>query len=124
MNNTDKNYFTEAELSCKCCGENKFNKDTLQKLNNLREALGFGLAMTSGYRCPEYNTKMGYTQTHATGQAADIACTHKQAAAINKFHTDFGFTGIGVKQKGLSRFLHLDDLEEIAGRPRPHIWSY
>lgn len=118
------NYFTEEELSCPCCGENKFNLLTLNKFNALREALGFAMIMTSGYRCEAYNTLKGFTQTHATGQAGDIACSHKQAHAINKFHTDFGFTGIGINQKGSKRFIHLDDLEEAAGRPRPHIWSY
>ena len=121
---TDKNYFTEEEQSCSCCGENNFNQDTLQKFNNLRAYLGFGMKMNSGYRCPEYNKLKGYTQTHATGQAGDIKCTHKQAYAILKHAPKFGFTGIGIKQKGSGRFIHLDDLEEAESRPRPHIWSY
>lgn len=119
-----KNYFTLKELSCPCCGENKFNHGTLAKFNHMRVHLGFPMHMTSGYRCPAYNEKRGFTQTHATGQAGDIACTHKQAAQINKFYHLFGFTGIGINQRGDGRFIHLDDLDEIAGRPRPHIWSY
>jgi len=121
---TKKNYFTEEEQSCNCCGENKFNSETLQRFNDLRAYLGFAMNMTSGYRCPAYNKLKGYTQTHATGQAGDIESSHKQAYAIIKHAPKFGFTGIGVKQKGNKRFIHLDDLEEIEGRPRPHIWSY
>ena len=121
---TSKNYFTDDELNCSCCDEAGFNADTLKRLNALRAFLGFALHMTSGYRCEDYNSAKGYTQTHATGQAADIACTHKQAYAIIKHAPTFGFTGIGIKQKGGGRFIHLEDLHETTGRPRPHIWSY
>ena len=34
-----------------------------------------------------------------------------------------GFTGIGVQQKGGSRFIHLDDVPADV-LPRPAIWSY
>jgi hypothetical protein len=38
----------------------------------------------------------------------------------------YGFTGIGVNQKGAhdGRFIHLDDLDNAPGQPRPCIWSY
>jgi len=120
----NRNYFTEKELSCPCCGVNGFNPITLKKFNALRRFLDFSMPMNSGYRCRAYNTLKGYTQTHATGQAGDIACTHKQAVLINIHHSVFGFTGIGIQQKGNGRFVHLDDLDEAPGRPRPHIWSY
>jgi len=121
---TDKNYFTDEELSCSCCGENKFNASTLYRLNQLRAKLGFPLPVTSGYRCEAYNTSKGYTLTHSSGQAVDISCTHKQAYAILKQAIQMGFTGIGIKQKKSKRFIHLDDLEEAHKRPRPHVWSY
>jgi zinc D-Ala-D-Ala carboxypeptidase len=35
-----------------------------------------------------------------------------------------GFTGIGVSQKGAIRFIHVDDLPDAPGQPRPTIWSY
>ena len=119
-----KNFFSSGELACKCCGANNTNTDFIDKLNMLRACLGFPMQVTSGYRCHEYNEKNGYTQTHATGHAVDIACSHKQAYAIIKQAPRYGITGIGVKQKGGGRFIHLDDLEEAEGRPRPHIWSY
>ena len=119
-----KNYFTPEELQCSCCKNYFFVSFTLDKLNALRETLGFPLNVTSGYRCKEYNTKMGYTQTHASGQAVDIACTHEQAFQIISLASQFDFTGIGVKQKGSGRFVHLDDLPKGERRPRPHVWSY
>lgn len=118
------NYFTDTELSCPCCGENKFSLSTLHRFNLLRAYLGFALPMTSGYRCPAYNKLKGYTQTHATGHAGDIACSHKKAFKLIEAAPMFGFTGIGVRQKGKTRFIHLDDLEELPTRPRPHLWSY
>jgi hypothetical protein len=35
-----------------------------------------------------------------------------------------GFTGIGVQQKGGGRFIHLDNLPNGPGQPRPTVWSY
>ena len=119
-----KSYFSEEELRCRCCKRYYFVSTTLEKLNALRRELGFPLNVTSGYRCEEYNTKQGYTQTHASGCAVDIACSHTEAFQILALAAQMDFTGIGIKQKGSGRFVHLDDLQEAEGRPRPHIWSY
>lgn len=121
-----KNYFTEEELSCPCCGVNGFKPATLARWNSFREHLGFPLPMTSGYRCKEYNEFHGYTQTHATGQAGDIQVSYTKAFKVMQSAPLFGFTGIGVSQKGdpKKRFIHLDDLGAAPKRPRPHIWSY
>ena len=118
-------YFTHKELACPCCDRQEFNPGTRARLNALREDCGFPINGSSGYRCPQYNTEMGFTQTHATGHALDAECSHKEAYIINKKAPDHGFTGIGIKQKGKKRFIHLDDLPELLPtRPRPHIWSY
>ena len=63
--------------------------------------------------------------THSKGRAVDIACAGVDAYDILAEALVCGFTGIGVKQKGEHRFLHLDDLaygEHTV--PRPSIWSY
>lgn len=120
-----KNYFSERELSCPCCGVNGFKPETLARFNALREEVGEALPMTSGYRCAAYNTACGFTQTHATGQAGDLGVSYITAFYVLKEAPKLGFTGIGIKQKGDKRFIHLDDLSPIpATRPRPHIWSY
>lgn len=119
-----RNYFTEEELSCPCCNVYSFNKETLAKLNHIRDSLGFPFIINSGYRCPSYNEKRGFTQTHATGQAVDISATHERAFQIMSMAAQFEFTGIGINQKGGNRFIHLDDLTKSYGRPRPHVWSY
>lgn len=119
-------YFTESELRCDCCSINKFSDRTLEKLNALRHELDFPFVVSSGYRCETKNKAIGATQTHATGRAIDIVCSGAQAQEIVSNARRFGFTGIGVNQKGphKQRFIHLDDLPDSASRPRPHIWSY
>lgn len=120
-----KDYFSQDELKCKCgCGVNKFSTVTLARLNALREAVGHALIVSSAYRCQRHNTQIGATQTHATGHAVDILCSNKLAHKILTEATRLGFTGIGVSQKGVERFLHLDDLSENDGVPRPTVWSY
>ena len=121
------NYFSDDELKCKCGNQCdfKFSDRTRSKLNKLRESVGFAIRVNSGYRCEAYNDLIGATQTHATGRAVDLDATHVQAYKILKYATTHGFTGIGIKQHGSGRFIHLDDLkEDFPKRPRPHIWSY
>lgn len=47
---------------------------TMECLDKIREDYGLPLYITSGYRCPELNTKVGGkpTSQHLKGQAADI----------------------------------------------------
>lgn len=119
-------YFNESELACPCCGETAYNDETLVKLNALRHECGFPFIVSSAYRCRSYNNRKGYTQTHATGHAIDIVVSHDRAYEVLTKARQFGFTGIGVSQKGepSKRFIHLDDLPNAVGRPRPHVWSY
>lgn len=109
-------------------GAAHMNKLFLSMLDALREKLGFPLIVTSGYRSPEYNAKVSETGTtgpHTTGKAADIAVSGQQAYTLIKTALELGFTGIGISQKGASRFVHLDILADgEQGAPRPRIWSY
>lgn len=118
------NYFSNDELRCKHCDEYFFDDQTKARLNQLRHELGFPLIINSGYRCEYHNNQIGATQTHASGQAVDIRIRGDKALLLIAKAVEIGFTGIGVKQKGAGRFIHLDTLSEGKGRPRPHIWSY
>jgi uncharacterized protein YcbK (DUF882 family) len=115
------NYFSKSELMCNHCQECEFNDETLERLNELRVEYGKPILISSGYRCKEYNNLRGFTQTHASGQAVDIACDRGDAYKILKIALNLGFTGVGIKQSGEGRFIHLDDLKEGL---RPTIWSY
>ena len=54
----------------------------------------------------------------------DIAISGSRAVELVRMALASGFTGLGVNQKGDARFIHLDDLPNKDGQPRPHIWSY
>lgn len=119
-------HFKLDEFACKHCGENKIARDFVDKIDALREACGFALPVTSGYRCPEHNNKVsttGLSGPHTTGRAVDFGVRGQQAFTLVQLALARGFTGIGVNQKGGARFIHIDDLPN-AVQPRPVFWSY
>ena len=119
--------FTIDEFRCKCgCMANEIKFDFVDKLQRLRTALGFPLHINSGYRCPEHNERVSTTGRdgpHTTGRAVDISVDRVLAhELLTEAIASNDFTGFGFKQHGVSRFIHLDDLEHP--HPRPIIWSY
>ena len=120
-------HFTLAEFDCRHCGANKMDAAFLEQLDDLRHSYGKPLVVTSGYRCPEHNAKVsstGSTGPHTTGRAADLRVDRGNALQLLKLALALGFTGIGVNQKGGGRFLHVDNLPNAPGQPRPTLWSY
>ncbi len=120
-------YFTEAEFSCKHCGQNRMDQAFLTMVDELRDRCGFALTITSGYRCPTHNAAVSSTGAagpHTTGRAVDIGVSRHRAHDVLRHAMAMGFTGIGVQQKGASRFIHLDMLREPQHAPRPSVWSY
>ena len=119
-------YFTTDELKCQHCGEEGMDAGFMIKIETLREALGFPFPVTSGYRCPQHpiEARKKRSGAHSTGHAVDIGVRGKNAYSLLWGALSGGFTGIGISQKGSSRFIHLDDIEDSEGRPRPTIWSY
>lgn len=120
-------FFTLDEFKCHHCGANLIDHAFVDRLDELRARIGFPLPINSGYRCPIYNemvSNTGSTGPHTTGHAADLRVDRGRAFAVLKTAPELGFTGIGVAQKGPSRYIHLDDLPESPGHPRPVIWSY
>lgn len=121
-------YFHLNEFECHCgCGRAEMSQVFLEKLDHLRTLYGKPMPVVSGYRCPSHNAKVshtGQTGPHTTGKAADISVSRGDAHRLLYIALQLGFTGIGVQQKGSSRFLHLDMLTDAPGQPRPTIWSY
>ena len=119
--------FTIDELKCK--GTGTFPDVTpdialfMDKLQDIRDETGI-LIISSGYRSPEHNSrvsKTGITGPHTTGRAVDISIRGIEAFQLVEMAFARGMTGIGIKQKGKARFVHLDDLTD---GPRPRLWSY
>lgn len=118
-------YFKREDFACKCgCGTNLIQDSLITALDELRQRVGFPLVVSSGYRCPAHNAAISSTGDdgpHTTGQAADIAVDRLKAYIVLREAMEMKvFTGIGVNQKGNSRFIHLDTLDE----GRPTCWSY
>lgn len=114
--------FTESEMACRCgCGA---LPDTawMERLQQIRTAVGRPFNVTSGARCPAYNatvSKTGRDGPHTTGLAVDIACESVLAYAIVDEAMKAGVRRIGIQQKGSGRFVHLDVVTGPAV-----IWTY
>jgi uncharacterized protein YcbK (DUF882 family) len=131
MNWEQFKYFNQFEFACRCgtCGSDgdEMHEVFMAKLNHIRELCDFPFIITSGYRCPAYNNRVGSTGfdgPHTTGRAADILMNGEQAHKLLMM-IGYRMTGIGISQRGPheKRFIHLDDLIR-PHHPRPWIWSY
>jgi uncharacterized protein YcbK (DUF882 family) len=83
------------------------------------------MKITSGYRSRTHpvEAKKLTTGAHVMGRAADVAVSGADALRLVVLAAEFGFTGIGVQQKGANRFIHLDDVSPGV-LSRPSIGSY
>jgi len=104
----------------------------MDALQQMRHELGSPMTISSGYRSPKHSieaakiAKGGPGGAHTTGKAVDIACDRAFAYQVLSSALRAGFTGIGIQQKGVSRFIHLDYIRPGDGFhvARPSIWSY
>ena len=121
-------YFKVEEFACKHCGENLMDHKFVDKLDVLRTLYGKSLIVNSGYRCPAHNSAVsstGGSGPHTTGRAVDFKVDRGDAVRLLEEAMGLGtFTGFGIQQKGQNRFIHLDDLPNTTGQPRPTIWTY
>ena len=119
-------YFTADELKCQHCEEEGIDGYFMAKIDNLREELGFAFPVTSGYRCPDHpiEARKKAPGAHTTGQAIDIGVSGNEAYVLIEAAIRDNFSGIGINQKGDSRFIHLDIIPHSSSSPRPWIWSY
>jgi zinc D-Ala-D-Ala carboxypeptidase len=115
--------FEPQEFACSHCGKVRMQPEFLAKLQMLRVAYARPMRITSGYRCPDHPIEKAKPApgAHASGCAADIAVQGVQAHELLRLAFHFGFTGVGVQQRGDRRFVHLDTL---TGDNRPMVWSY
>lgn len=97
--------FRKTEFKCPCCGGYGVGiaSSLVANLQKLRDKYG-SVEITSGYRCPNWNKRVGgdYNSAHLKGQAADFY---------------FG-SGILINQN-----TRINVVNEIKGMPNYH-WSY
>mgnify|MGYP003111986756 FL=1 len=118
--------FKASEFACRHCGKEGIQESIVAMVQEIRQEVGFPFIITSGYRCSEHpiEKRKSKAGAHADGLAADISCSHAKAYKLVQVAMAKDISGIGIKQKGDGRFIHLDVSEQKNGRPRPHIWSY
>ena len=124
--------FSLSEMRCKETGICFLDESFMDKLQLLRSKLESPLTITSGYRDVTHPIEAAKIKggkpggAHTTGKAVDIACDRELAYDVLSLALSLNFTGVGIKQKGDGRFLHLDTItsEDNFHVPRPTIWSY
>lgn len=118
--------FKRHEIVCKCGCDRVIEDDVfMHRLQTLREMFGKPMAISSGFRCPDYNnrvSKTGFSGPH-TIAAVDVITHGNDAYKLLWLAMSQGFDGIGLNQKGLfsKRFIHLDRLSLTN---RPWVWTY
>ena len=114
--------FTEEELACNHCGENKCQDKMVSLLQKLRDDVNFPIKISSGYRCPTWNKSVGGhpNSSHMEGLAIDILCSGQKALTIVEAGIRLGFTVVGISQKKGQRFVHLD----VKPTESKRLWSY
>lgn len=96
------------------------NVGFLNKLTTARKKAAIAFKITSGYRSPEHNKKVGgvANSSHVHGCAADIyAPTSRQKYIIINALLEAGFNRIGVAKN----FIHVDN---DARKPEDVIFTY
>jgi zinc D-Ala-D-Ala carboxypeptidase len=121
--------FSEAEMRCKHTGKCEMHPDFMERLQQLRYLYDRPMPVTSGFRDRthpvERKKPAGSIGPHTTGRAVDIAVRGSDAYDLIYMAMACGFTGIGLRQHGNSRFVHLDDLPPgNPSGPRPWVWTY
>ena len=112
-------HFTESEFN----EFEKMNPELLEKLDQLREAYGYPIKLTSTYRSPDHpiEAKKAKPGEHAYGAAVDIACVGGEATfKLVKAAIEVGFTRIGISRK--NNFVHVG--VGYDGAPPITIWTY
>ena len=99
-------HFIPKEIACKGTGKLSVNTGLLDKLDLLRSRLGHPLSVSSVFRSPYHNAKVGGAprSMHLFGLAADIQIVGEDKNLILELAKDLGFTGFGYYRT----FLHVD----------------
>ena len=116
--------FRKEEFKCPCCGKygNGIASSLVQNLQALRNKYG-NLIVTSGYRCPAYNKRVGGStnSAHLLGQAADfyfasgiLGNQNTRIAVINEIkkmpNYHYSYCNINGNYPNMGSAIHIDTI--------------
>lgn len=114
--------FADSEMACTCCGTFSPSPSfslLMDDAQTFRTTSGKPLPINSGYRCPQHSVE---AKKKSPGEHSIAACDFgvqgEHAVKLLHFFLDRGYVGVGINQKGNSRYVHIDR------RRVPAIWSY
>lgn len=112
--------FSSREFDCHgsgCCGTTKINKKLVDYLQTIRNHFNAPVKITSAYRCPTHNKKVGGASAskHMLGDAADIIVTGHSPSEVARYAESIGILGIGLYETSKDGyFVHIDTRERKA----------
>jgi len=116
----DWSSFSPREMACKGTGKLIIDTEAMGKLQHLRSVLGKPMLITSAYRSPEHNKRVGGAKRskHLEGIAFDVRMDNHDPHTFEAAARAAGFTGFGYYPK--SGFMHIDTGPERSwGTPWP-----
>jgi peptidoglycan hydrolase-like protein with peptidoglycan-binding domain len=106
--------FNSSEFDCHgsgCCSETIINPKLVEYVQKIRDHFGKSITVTSGYRCPIHNKRIGGAtgSRHSKGDAADIVVSGVAPREVAKYAESIGIKGIGLYETGADgHFTHVD----------------
>lgn len=106
--------FNSKEFDCHgsgCCSQTTVNPVLVKYLQKIREHFNQPITITSGYRCPIHNRRIGGAtgSRHSKGDAADIVVKNTEPAEVAKYAESIGVKGIGLYETDKDGyFVHID----------------
>jgi len=106
MSELSLQYFTEDEFNCSCCGGNEMNPEVMELADEGRGISGIPWVITSAWRCPAHNEKIGSkSDVHMKGLAIDVSTPDSRTRyLILAAMLEIGFDRIGIGED----FIHGD----------------
>lgn len=106
--------FNSSEFDCHgsgCCSETIINPKLVEYVQKIRDHFGKSITVTSGYRCPVHNKRIGGAtgSRHSKGDAADIVVSGVAPREVAKYAESIGIKGIGLYETSADgHFTHVD----------------
>lgn len=106
--------FNSLEFDCHgsgCCSETIINPKLVEYVQKIRDHFGKSITVTSGYRCPIHNKRIGGAtgSRHSKGDAADIVVSGVAPREVAKYAESIGIKGIGLYETNADgHFTHVD----------------